>query len=230
MPDASALKAYRSRRAIVVFAALVLVLVIGDLWLKYWSFENVAGVSVKLERDPEDGSPRVLVRRDDGSLHPQARLTPGEPSSALPRHEPIVVVPSVLNLKLMINTGAVFGIGKGAQWFFAVVSIIATGVILFIFARSSRNSMLLHISLAMILAGALGNLYDRVLYNGVRDMLHLFPGVKLPFGLQWPGGSDGLYPWIFNLADASLVCGVILAIILSWRHDMRQRKKQKDAR
>jgi signal peptidase II len=209
---------------------MVLALLAGDLWLKYWSFESVAGVPIVLDRDPEDGSPRVSIEREDGTIHTRPRRDPADPASALPNHDPTVIIPSVLNLKLMINIGAVFGIGKGAQWFFAVVSVIATGVILYIFARSRASSFAVHVALALILSGALGNLYDRVLYGGVRDMLHLFPDVKLPFGMKWPGGADGLYPWIFNLADAALVCGVILAIILSWRHDTRQRRKQKAER
>jgi signal peptidase II len=75
----------------------------------------------------------------------------------------------------------------------------------------------LHFGLALILAGALGNLYDRIMYGAVRDMLYLFPGVKLPFGITWPGGNPELYPWIFNIADAALCVGVVLIILTMLR-------------
>jgi lipoprotein signal peptidase len=69
----------------------------------------------------------------------------------------------------------------------------------------------------MILAGALGNLHDRIHFNAVRDLLWLFPGLTLPFGLHWPGGQSGLYPWIFNIADVALLVGVALLLIIIWR-------------
>jgi lipoprotein signal peptidase len=50
-------------------------------------------------------------------------------------------------------------------------------------------------------------------------MLWLFPDVKLPFGLAWPGGSRELYPWIFNLADVWLLAGIVLVAIRSLRVD-----------
>ena len=43
------------------------------------------------------------------------------------------------------------------------------------------------------------------MYDAVRDLFLLFPGVNLPFGWSWPGGARGLYPWIFNAADVYLV-------------------------
>ena len=58
-------------------------------------------------------------------------------------------------------------------------------------------------------------------------MLLLFPGVKLPFGWHWPNGSDGLYPWIFNVADACLVIGLFFLMILMYRHE---RKMQADGK
>ena len=212
--------------SIALFVGLAAFIVIADLCYKAWSFRNVAGQALLLSRDAEDGSTVVQIRGSDGALEALPRSRPGEPASAIPPHEGMVVVSHLLQLKLTINTGAVFGIGKGAQWFFAAVSVIAAAVIGVVFYRSAATSKVLHICLALILGGALGNLYDRLLYNGVRDMCHLFPGVRLPFGWSWPGGSDELYPWIFNIADAALVVGVILLLIISWRADKRPPKDQ----
>ena len=81
--------------------------------------------------------------------------------------------------------------------------------------RSRRDAWLLLVGLALVLGGALGNLYDRVVFGVVRDMLHLFPGVRLPYGWEWPGGGTTLYPWIFNLADVFLLAGVAVITLPS---------------
>ena len=85
---------------------------------------------------------------------------------------------------------------------------VATTVIAIMFYRSHRRAWILHVGLGLILAGALGNMYDRMLFGVVRDMCWLFPGVNLPFEWTWPGGNRELYPWIFNIADAVLLIGV----------------------
>ena len=148
-------------------------------------------------------------------------LSGHNPAEAVPPHEAIRLVPYVLSLKLTLNTGAVFGLGKGAQWLFVVVSFLAVLVIVRVFWASPAGARGTHLSLTLILAGALGNLHDRIRFNAVRDLLWLFPDSRLPFAWHWPGGRDELYPWIFNVADASLVAGVALMLILMWRGPKR---------
>jgi len=184
--------------SMLVFASIFASILAIDLVVKYAAFEHVAGVPIVLDKQ-----------------------NPGDPY-AIPYHDPVTVVPYILSLRLTTNTGAVFGLGKGQQWFFILISVVATAVILRVFWRSRRSAWVYQICLAMILAGALGNLYDRVVYRAVRDMLWLFPGVKLPFGLSWPGGVDELYPWLFNIADAALVVSVMVLLVILWRED-RQR-------
>ncbi|MCE9591016.1 MAG: signal peptidase II [Planctomycetes bacterium] len=189
----------RDALSVAWFVGLTLVLLAADLWVKEWSFAHVAGVRVtRLERSAVD------------------QLFWAEYP-----HEPMVLIPHVLSLRLTTNTGAVFGLGKGSQWLFAAVSIVALVVITRVFYRLPARAFLSHAALAMILSGALGNLYDRVMFHAVRDMFYLFPGVRLPFGWHWPHGVDEVYPWIFNLADAALVVGVILMILVMWRNDRR---------
>lgn len=204
---------------VLLFTCIVAVTLGLDLWFKAWSFRTVAGEPLILDRDPADGTTIVQTHDSAGKLIIQPRARAGEPASAIPYHAGITIVPKVLALRLTINTGAVFGLGKGKQWVFVIVSVLAVGVISAVFYRSESKAKLLHITLALILGGALGNMYDRVLFNGVRDMCLLFPGVKLPFGLSWPGGADEIYPWIFNIADAALVVGVITLLIFTWRTD-----------
>jgi signal peptidase II len=129
--------------------------------------------------------------------------------------ESVPLLPLLLELRLTTNDGAVFGLGSGGRWGFVAFSVVATAVIGFMFWRSDPRMRLFHVALAMVLSGALGNLYDRLFYGVVRDMLHLFPGVALPYGWQWPGGGNGLYPWIFNLADVFLLAGVALITLTS---------------
>lgn len=185
--------------AVLLFVATTLAVLGADLLLKYAAFRHVAGEPVVL--DP---------------AHPD------QPN--IPDHPGIDVIPHVLSLRLTTNTGAVFGLGKGGRWLFIAVSIVAVAVITRIFWKSPAEAKGFHLALGLILAGALGNLYDRFMYSAVRDMLHLFPGVELPFGWAWPGGTTALYPWIFNLADAALVVGVLGVLTITWLHELRRRK------
>lgn len=194
--------AWRNRWCVAWFGILALALLAADLVVKSWSFRTVAGEPViNIEESAVDHA-------GFWSRH---------------MHEPVVVIPHVLSLRLTTNTGAVFGLGKGSQWFFALASMAATGFILWMFARSPARAFWLHTALAMVLSGALGNLYDRVRYRAVRDMFYLFPGIHLPFGWSWSPGVTEVYPWIFNIADAALVVGVGLLVILMWKYDTRPR-------
>ena len=144
--------------------------------------------------------------------------------NSIPAHDAVNLVPSILSLKLVANRGAVFGIGQGQRWIFIILGLIAIAVIVTTFIKSSAQRRWMHFALALILAGALGNLYDRVMFSMVRDMLWLFPGVKLPFGWHWPKGNDELYPWVFNIADMALLFGLGVILILLYRDDRKKSK------
>lgn len=200
----------------LLFFAIVAASLAADLGLKYWSFENVADVPVQV-RTAESGGPEVLIRAhgsDRWLVAHEIGLT--DRPERVPGHDPIVVVPGLLNFQLTLNTGAVFGMGQGARPVFLVVSIVAVFVIVFLLYRSPLNARMYHVGLALILGGALGNLYDRALYSAVRDMLHMLPGT-------------GLWPWIFNIADVALVCGVALVLIVSWLSEIKQAKANKQS-
>lgn len=71
------------------------------------------------------------------------------------------VVPYLVDFQLMLNRGALFGLGKGWTPLFIIASVLALAFVFFLFSQSSCRRWSLHIALGMVLAGALGNLYDR---------------------------------------------------------------------
>lgn len=176
-----------------LFVALSVGLFGADQWLKVWSFERLA-----------------MLETDDLVRHAT------DEQFYIPYHNAIPLVPSVLSLKLTLNHGAVFGLGQGGRWWFVLITFFALGIIGYAYYTSYANQWGFRTMLAVILAGALGNLYDRMLIGAVRDMLWLFPEVKLPFGLSWPSGDSELYPWIFNLADVYLCVGIVMVLIMSF--------------
>jgi signal peptidase II len=176
---------------------LLLVLALGltvDLWSKSWAFEHVAGVPVAVAR-------HALL--DNPGYDP------------IPMHESQVVIPGrILNLHLVLNSGAVFGIGSDQRSFFVIFTLVAISVALYVFGwRTLPRSTLAHVGIALVLAGALGNLWDRLAIGRVRDFLHLFPNRHLPFGWHWPGSGTELFPWVFNVADVMLLSGMGILLI-----------------
>ncbi|HEV3236602.1 MAG TPA: signal peptidase II [Gemmataceae bacterium] len=113
-----------------------------------------------------------------------------------------------------VNHGALFGLGREhralANGIFAGVSILAAVAIGYWgLRRLSSKDGLLSVALGLILAGTLGNLYDRLVYGGVRDFLHFY-------WFEWP---------VFNVADCCLVCGAGLLLIQAfWAHPDHQSK------
>ena len=116
---------------------------------------------------------------------------------------------------LVYNTGAAFSFladhGGWQRWFFVVFSIIASIVIVVLLRRNSKKTLFC-LSLSLILAGAIGNLIDRLLLGHVIDFLLFYWG-------------DNYFP-AFNLADCCITVGATLLIldeIIRIRQD-----KQKD--
>lgn len=70
-------------------------------------------------------------------------------------------IPHVLTFQRSINPGALFGMGKGMVPLFIVASFVALGFVLYLFRCSGRRQWSLHLALSFVLAGSLGNLYDR---------------------------------------------------------------------
>ncbi len=195
------MRAWRSARAWAVLLATFAVALALDLWTKDWAFRTVADRPVAL-------------RYEDVA---------GNPSYSLPWHAGVrAVPPDLLDFRLVLNHGAVFGIGQGRGALFIAFTVLAVGTALWVFGRhTSSRSHMSHVGLALVLAGGIGNMVDRVSVGAVRDFLHLFPRRELPFGLRWPGGSDEWFPWVFNVADMELIAGMCLLMLAVHLSDRR---------
>ena len=121
------------------------------------------------------------------------------------------VVPDFFNLVNVPNTGAAFGSFKGNNTFFVVISLIALVVVTILLVRHRRSDLWRDVSLALLLAGILGNLTDRLLYGHVVDFL-LF-NLHIRFADPWPA---------FNVADSCISIAVVLFIIHSFRTEKAQ--------
>ncbi len=137
---------------------------------------------------------------------------PEDPASTLPRT--VQFIPHWIHFTLTKNHGAVFGLGQGQKPLFLAVSVIAIIFLSYLFATSKRQRIYQFI-LGMLLAGVLGNMYDRIVFGYVRDMIHSLPGWKWPGAWQlgtYPGPGREVFPYIFNVADILLCVGVALMI------------------
>jgi signal peptidase II len=199
----SAGSSWGSRRAVVTLVVVTVLALAADLGSKWAAFRWVAGVPVHVERE------RVLELSGRGqSLAP-----------LIPPHDAVTVVPLVLDLSLVLNRGAVFGIGAGKRWFFVAFTVMAIGFGLWMFGSWTRpGDRAAHVAIGLLLAGGLGNLYDRLVYASVRDFLHPLPGMVLPFGWRMPfDGGREVWPYVSNVADLWLLIGIGILMVQLWR-------------
>jgi len=117
---------------------------------------------------------------------------------------------------LSVNPGVVFGL-RVPPVAVVLASLLTVGLIGYFFATSEPSARLVHLGFALILSGALGNLYDRlfsvVVVEGFEPIRHHVRDFIDCSALH--------YPWVFNLADAWLVIGVGL-LILHWVLSVRK--------
>lgn len=139
--------------------------------------------------------------------------------ATLENEPPLRLLGGAVYLQLVRNPGAAFGMATGMTW---LLTLIATGVVVaIIWITPKLRSTGWAVGLAMVLAGAVGNLVDRFfrepgpLRGHVVDFVSLFG----PNGDIWP---------VFNVADSSIVCGGILIVLMSLLgHDYDGRKAKK---
>jgi signal peptidase II len=123
----------------------------------------------------------------------------------------VPVVGDIIKLTYQTNTGAVFGIIKGANDYLIWIAIIAIGMILYLWDKFPR-SLLARIFLVFILAGSVGNLIDRIFLGYVTDFIDI-----------------GFWP-VFNLADSLVTVGVVGLVITMLQPDNTEKKTVKRAK
>jgi signal peptidase II len=123
-----------------------------------------------------------------------------------PDQPPRVVVEGFLHLVNVTNTGAAFGSFKNNNTFFIVISCVALLFVVSLLVRRRSPDVWRDVSLALLLAGILGNLTDRLLYGHVIDFL-LFD-LHVPLAHPWPA---------FNVADSCISIAVACFIIHSFQ-------------
>ena len=124
---------------------------------------------------------------------------------------PLPALAKLFTIHHVTNTGAAFGLFQNGSLVFAVVAIVVSVVIVLYYRHLPDGEWLVRLSLGLQLAGALGNLIDRVRVGHVIDFLDF---------QVWP---------VFNLADASIVCGVILLAYLLLREERQESRKLESA-
>jgi signal peptidase II len=129
--------------------------------------------------------------------------------------EELHVIPDFFSLVNVTNTGAAFGSFRDNNTFFIVLSCIALLVVLALLLRQRSPDTLRDISLALLLAGIMGNLTDRFMHGHVIDFL-LFD-LHVPIAHPWPA---------FNVADSCICIAVICFIIHSFRHSKGKTKPE----
>jgi signal peptidase II len=100
------------------------------------------------------------------------------------------------------NKGAAWGAFSDYSFFLLLMRLLLIAVLLLYYYRAERAY---RYALALIIAGALGNVLDIFFYGHVVDMFHF-----VLWGYQYP---------VFNVADSSIFCGVLLYIVLSWKQN-----------
>ncbi|MBE0696586.1 MAG: signal peptidase II [Anaerolineaceae bacterium] len=109
------------------------------------------------------------------------------------------------------NTGVAFGMFQGMNEVFAILATIVSLAIIYYYPRIPASDWILRIALGLQLAGAMGNLIDRVVYGNVTDFI-----------------SVGTFA-VFNVADASISVGVAVLILGVWIQEQNQKKQAMQA-
>ncbi len=127
------------------------------------------------------------------------------------------LIGEIVKITFIENPGMAFGIDVGPKMFLTIFTIIASLFIFFYIFKHRKDGILIRLSLALILAGAIGNLIDRTFYGVIYNYAPLFNGKVVDF-MQvefWDftilGRTYTTWP-IWNIADASVSAGFLIIL------------------
>lgn len=128
--------------------------------------------------------------------------------SHIPEQSSHEVVPGLLHISHVRNTGVAFGMfadptGQSASWFLTLFGIVALALVSWLFHKTEAGQRSLLVALAMVIGGAIGNLLDRVSSGAVTDFIAIYLG-----SYRWPD---------FNVADSAISVGLVFLLIDSFR-------------
>ena len=124
--------------------------------------------------------------------------------NALPLHDSWTIIPGLLDLTHVRNTGAAFGLLNAIDFaykaqFMILIAVLALVAIAAFAARLGAHERLARLGLALILGGAVGNLIDRAVHGYVLDFVDVY--------------YRGIHFWAFNVADAAITVGAALVLV-----------------
>jgi len=133
------------------------------------------------------------------------QLTKALVARSIPFQSSKSIIPGFFNLTHIRNRGAIFGFFSHSESrilfvFLTLVSLVALGLVIYYFFKTPSSQRFMKLSLSVILAGALGNLIDRIIRGYVIDFLDFH--IK---NWHWPS---------FNVADACISAGAFLLIFI----------------
>lgn len=126
----------------------------------------------------------------------------------LPEQSSHEVIPGLLHISHVRNTGVAFGMfangGRdGSPWVLSLFGLVALGLIAMLFYRTPAQDRGLLAAMAMVMGGAVGNLLDRISSGAVTDFIAVYLG-----SYRWPD---------FNVADSAISIGLVLILFDSFR-------------
>ena len=125
-------------------------------------------------------------------------------------YQSIPVIDNFFYFTYVTNDGMAFGLDfPGGSFLFNFVSISLTIFLAWYYWQERNSNILLRISLLCILAGAIGNLIDRIIFGTVVDFLDFMIG-----GYHW---------YVFNIADSSVTVGMCLYILFSVKYQSKDK-------
>lgn len=123
-------------------------------------------------------------------------------------HVPVDVIGNALRWTLTYNTGAAMSLSVGdfSRPFFSGVAMVMVVYLYRLLRETAQEARAVPLALALVTAGALGNLVDRLRHTrGVVDFIDV--------------GTAGWRFWTFNVADVGVTCGAAFLALLLWRED-----------
>ena len=134
------------------------------------------------------------------------RITKAVVASSLPLGGSVDVIGPYVRITNVRNSGAAFGLLPERTTLLSILSVVAVIAILFYYRQLAARSPFIAVTLGMQLGGAFGNLVDRLGQGYVVDFIDI-------------GLTPGPRFWAFNVADSSIVVGILLVVLALWSEE-----------